>query len=427
MRYIIASLLFLIFFPLGAAAENTPLLSNPWSGGDRGYFLDDVDNHTVTQDIGTGWSLLVTGISWRWWGETNTNAFYSAQIKCFSDSAYTTSCGESATSTQGSLTTSGADYHDTGFLAITPYQMDSDHYYRLEISGRKGTIFSDGFVVLGNATSGVSYFAAGASPGDSNGCYTESGWACPASLNFTLYGTSDDGVFPTSPINGDTYQYNPVNGWGVYNNCSTQHYAYIRFFYSLVSTGSTTIFLKPINQCGTFKLYSAAHVLPYPGEYTWRAQLISDEGALFSTGLSASSTVFLQSVNLVGGNLTGPLGEAVISPPSGTSTEIVISCTDSNFLQNSLCTLMIYLFRPSQSSFDNFATLRDGLANKPPFGYFGIASSTLHSLDQNDAAFTGLIAVEGVTNLLDDGATWLLYLIFAFWLFDRFRHFDHHL
>lgn len=122
---------------------------------------------------------------------------------------------------------------------------------------------------------------------------------------------------------------------------------------------------------------------------------------------------------------------AAYGPPTGTSTP-VIGCTDSNFVQNSFCSLFQYLFIPQPSSLSAYATLSDSLKNKPPFGYPLAVSSVISILASTTVAtsttFGGYMAVERIAPWLFQPIdfTFASILTFAFlmWFFHRFRKFN---
>lgn len=106
---------------------------------------------------------------------------------------------------------------------------------------------------------------------------------------------------------------------------------------------------------------------------------------------------------------------------------VQITCdpNDSVF-QYSLCKLFLYLFQPSSASFNQFSTLGDTIKNKAPFGYLSLITTAFNQLSTSTSAFTLTEVSPLVDNIFDPikaGLTFILWLIFVIWLFNRIRHF----
>jgi hypothetical protein len=84
-----------------------------------------------------------------------------------------------------------------------------------------------------------------------------------------------------------------------------------------------------------------------------------------------------------------------------------------------------WAFVPPESTFSQFSGLKDDLSQKPPFGYISGIYSAVNTLDDNATPAFTLQSVGPINTLIFDpirtGLAWLLYFVFAFMLFKRFR------
>lgn len=150
--------------------------------------------------------------------------------------------------------------------------------------------------------------------------------------------------------------------------------------------------------------------------------------------LDASSTVIATST-LIYFNTTG-VGEfyennyyPIPTSTIATSTPIQITCDpDDPWYAYSLCKLAVWLFVPSPATLNQFTTLGDTLKNKPPMGYFYrikdalVFSATSTPAFNLENASTTLAA--SIYNPLKTGITFLFWLVFGFWIFNRIRYLD---
>jgi hypothetical protein len=142
--------------------------------------------------------------------------------------------------------------------------------------------------------------------------------------------------------------------------------------------------------------------------------------------LSVSSTILQDS---------GLISFQVYYPPSSfeniTSTipisSTTIACDSGNIISDSFCGVLTWLFVPSPASFTQFINLKSAIENKPPFGYFTAIKTSLSSLT---VGTTSLMLVNASTTQafsaifspLRTGLVWILWLMFAFWIFHRLRN-----
>jgi hypothetical protein len=147
--------------------------------------------------------------------------------------------------------------------------------------------------------------------------------------------------------------------------------------------------------------------------------------AVYPTVLASTTFTVIQTSNP---NIEYP--PSVYDPPTGTSTDITITCDpESGFFSNSLCNIFVYLFKPSDTSFNNFVFLYDTIKTKPPFGYLISATNAWGTLSTSS---TSTFSFATSTALLNDtifsplriGVSLLLWFLLGMWIFNRFRHFQ---
>jgi hypothetical protein len=182
---------------------------------------------------------------------------------------------------------------------------------------------------------------------------------------------------------------------------------------------------------------------PFVVTYGWTPSIATEEfaeagssGAVwgandFQTDLTTTTQVYGLAY------LVGQNGTSTTLLAEGTSTwqfmpflygEVYPTSTDvcdpeGNFLLYGLCRLFI----PSNGSVWQFQALKTDLENKPPFGYFNSFREVIDNLSTSTASaipFPDLsLANEQVFTPLKTGISWLLWFMFGFWGFDKFRNF----
>jgi hypothetical protein len=164
-----------------------------------------------------------------------------------------------------------------------------------------------------------------------------------------------------------------------------------------------------------------------PGTYYARAFLEDNAcptiGPCLDTSITVlASTTISSFVVAEGFSFSG--GYFPIPTSTATSSDWVITCDDtSGLFQNSLCLLGAYLFSPKYSDIEQFQDIYIDLQSKPPFGYFNAISGALNQLSTSTATSTYSIPDWSDTFLgpLRTSLSWILYIIFAFWIFHTFR------
>jgi len=239
-------------------------------------------------------------------------------------------------------------------------------------------------------------------------------------FDMTASGTQPDTISITLPINAtSTVDFGLFEGYFSSPTTSTPRFVQVNYGYSTstmtfhdaephsILAGGINEFwvVQKLNQLQTGTIYAQASLYDLAG-----------------TGFSATSTIISFTLTTSGNPYFPTL-------PSATSTlsNAYFSCDPNagNFFTNGLCNMMIGLFIPPQSDFDNFVNLKTALSTKPPFGYFtalntafsGLSSSTTQTSDFGAVASINFFA--DIKNFL----VWPLWLLFGFWIYNKFRHF----
>lgn len=108
--------------------------------------------------------------------------------------------------------------------------------------------------------------------------------------------------------------------------------------------------------------------------------------------------------------------------PNGTSTLTATCDNTSGVFQNSLCSILVWAFYPSQASLQNFGNLKDVFKNKPPFGYFTAITNALNNLQEGSSSIVMInasttAAFSDIFTPIKTGMAWIFWLAFAFWLY----------
>lgn len=116
-------------------------------------------------------------------------------------------------------------------------------------------------------------------------------------------------------------------------------------------------------------------------------------------------------------------------------------CSSDGSMYGALYFVVCKMFIPEKADFQRFSDLKDKVATKPPFGYFAIYQDTMEGITTSTVSSTiGMTTSTGATFLSTLGKlktiwifeqvyniiAWLLWLLFGFWIFHRFRHFSLH-
>lgn len=107
--------------------------------------------------------------------------------------------------------------------------------------------------------------------------------------------------------------------------------------------------------------------------------------------------------------------------------------TDKDFgiLGNYFRDVLVWLFYPSNYSIDRFASLKDTLESKSPFGYFlsiknslsSLSSSGVESFDLSSSFEDNNINDEILFSTIKTGLGWCIWLLFSIWFIRRIKDF----
>lgn len=155
-----------------------------------------------------------------------------------------------------------------------------------------------------------------------------------------------------------------------------------------------------------------------------------NEGYTVAHNGGTSSTVYNYRIYITpNGTTYTPL---VPTMPNTTSTGQIITCdSNSGLFQYGLCNLAVYLFQPTTDVLGNWESLGDFLTTKPPLGYFyavknsivtNISTTTTSTIEQPVLFQEGDIF--NPFHIMRSAFVWILWIVFAFWVFNRIRHFE---
>lgn len=118
---------------------------------------------------------------------------------------------------------------------------------------------------------------------------------------------------------------------------------------------------------------------------------------------------------------------------TSTVTNLNASCDSANnsVFNNSLCKLFITLFIPDEDSLSQFNGITDLISEKPPIGYLSMSIDALTNFSSTSlqtAAFTFNSNIQNFSPIssMRSGFAWLIWFLFAWWVFHRIRLFDFH-
>lgn len=101
--------------------------------------------------------------------------------------------------------------------------------------------------------------------------------------------------------------------------------------------------------------------------------------------------------------------------------------SDFGILGNMFRDVLLWLFKPSSEVLNYWITLKDIIAEKPPFGYYVLIKENFDNLSSsNDPAFvlqTASPVLDYIFYPLKTGLSWILWILFGIWFIKRFIHF----
>jgi len=139
-------------------------------------------------------------------------------------------------------------------------------------------------------------------------------------------------------------------------------------------------------------------------------------------------------------NMAGNSSWTLYNPTTSTESKgWEYSCDLSKgFFSSTMCNMFLFLFYPMSSDLDKWVSLKYELEDKPPFGYIKVyteqfktiatsTSSTLETMIGTDYNTYTDVQDISIFSKIFTALEWLLWLLFGFWVLNRFRHFNFHL
>lgn len=100
---------------------------------------------------------------------------------------------------------------------------------------------------------------------------------------------------------------------------------------------------------------------------------------------------------------------------------------DFGYLGNMFRDVLLWLFKPTSNVLDYWKTIKDDVADKPPFGYYSLVKESFDNLSsQATPAFSLATATSTSSYIFDPlkaGLQWIFWILFGVWFIKRFIHF----
>lgn len=144
------------------------------------------------------------------------------------------------------------------------------------------------------------------------------------------------------------------------------------------------------------------------------------------------STGEIVSFNVLEGEKILNLTEFTPVPPANVSSSVwSLNCDPSQgVIAESFCNMLGFTIIPSEASLNSLTGIKDLVILKPPLGYFSQINNflslgfTTSSSAIDLTALAPLTLTGGLFWYLKAGLSWLLWALFGFWVFKKFRHFQ---
>jgi len=153
------------------------------------------------------------------------------------------------------------------------------------------------------------------------------------------------------------------------------------------------------------------------GIYTYRARFawtIFDYTASTTDWLYDNDAYWTFSVGVEGGGL----------PEMG---DYDFTDEDFGYLGNMFRDVLVWLFKPSSEVLDYWKTIKDDVADKPPFGYYSLVKESFDNLSSQSTPAFSLMTASSTANYIFDplktGLQWIFWILFGVWFIKRFVHF----
>jgi hypothetical protein len=113
-----------------------------------------------------------------------------------------------------------------------------------------------------------------------------------------------------------------------------------------------------------------------------------------------------------------------ISDESGIPLPEGVDCNSGNFIADSFCHIITYLFIPSSESLNLYQNLLDPIKSKAPFGYFTLLKDALTGLGESTPAFDLNVEGFGFFGMIKTGLVWIIWLWVGVGVFKRLAHLE---
>jgi hypothetical protein len=146
----------------------------------------------------------------------------------------------------------------------------------------------------------------------------------------------------------------------------------------------------------------------------------------FQTLIATSSVIFFSVSPVVSS-----------TPFSGSLASSTITCSTGNFLSDSFCDMLVFLFVPNADEKTDISgrlyNLKSAVSNKPPFGYFALINNALGGITEGTTTATTTLSslasstIQSFSSIFSPFYNFfviLLWFLLATWLFHRFRLFN---
>ena len=245
---------------------------------------------------------------------------------------------------------------------------------------------------------------------------------------FKLNGTGASAITITSPENGtSTADFGLFSGTYVISSSSASFVGGSYLQYITVRYGNSTSTMT-----NEETEVSTLHGADQPGDtIDWVVQKTGqlNVGTVYAQAILSNFTTEVASSSIISFTLT-TTGNPYFPTFTSTSTlsDLYTTCDPADgFFANSMCKLFQVAFIPSSSSLARFENIKTALESKPPFGYFLSISDALGSFSSSSTSTIDLAAINSLSTVFEPAKTligWVAWLLFGFWVYNKFRHFQ---
>jgi hypothetical protein len=298
---------------------------------------------------------------------------------------------------------SGSGVEDFEFENLS-YTLTSGNYYNFYISALANGGGGDLFYLMGD---------------DCAGNYTEYN---SGKCAYRIFTDTSPSISITLPQNGTSLGY--FSNWE-YTTTNIQNATDTSDFYVVIRRATSTTSTQFIDDSVHFPLLSSSGGIPRSGiltngTYYAQAYVLSGGNDPAIDTVIASSEVISWTSD---GDLAGYYPEITATTSISSST---IECSSGGLVENAFCSVLKFLFVPSENSISAWTTLWDDVKEKPPMGYLVLFTNELSEIE-NTSTSTEAYELPDLSSInffhdLKVGVGGLLSLLTLVWAINRFRH-----